>query len=104
MRTRSFPRPAAFAAIFLLSLLANATATSLADKFVTEVAGLAAKADVLVTNKTGLLTPPRVNDADQLKFPDLPLDKAKAGFKCGAGLGMCPVGHCCRCAFPRGVV
>ena len=97
--------PACRAAGALLALLflaaaattpASATSTS---QVVTEVAGLAAKAVTLATNKSGLVTPVKVMDVEEFAYPSkLAVDALKRGMKikCGAGVGLCPIGHCCR--------
>ena len=96
--------PACRAAGTLLALLflaaadtpASATSTS---QVVTEVAGLAAKAITLATNKSGLVTPVKVMDVEEFAYPSkLAVDALKKGMKikCGAGVGLCPIGHCCR--------
>jgi hypothetical protein len=94
-------RPAAgLSALLLLACAAVATATPLASKVVTQVAGLAARAEALASNKSGLVTAPNLVEAAQIAFPSpkLPFEALKkgVGFKCGAEVGICPMGHCCR--------
>ena len=88
------------AALALFLVTAPQPARASTGNLVTATAGLAAQAAVLFNNKTGLVTPSKLVEADDFAYPSkLAWDAKKAGLgiKCGAGVGMCPMGHCCRC-------
>jgi hypothetical protein len=100
---RRFRAPPAALVLALLAAAATittpASATSV-SKIETSVAGAAAKVAGAVEDKAKILTPPTMTTAKDFAYPPSKLTHAalKAGltFKCGAGVGMCPPGHCCR--------
>jgi len=88
------------AALALLALSAPAAATTSTSKLVTDLTGLAAKAVRTAANKTAHVTPVKLTSAEAFAYPSkLALEALRKGLtiKCGAGVGLCPMGHCCRC-------
>jgi hypothetical protein len=90
---------AALALCCLAACLTRAAATS-ASGVETVLAGAAAKLVDEVQDKVGGVTRPTMTTAKDFAYPPSKLThealKAGVGFKCGAGVGMCPPGHCCR--------